>query len=83
MCCLRGKLKNEFILTWSKKNTGNRKNPGHVLSGVRMSTNRDGRSAILVQREQGEAREIDGRQLIKGITGQWMDMVGSWPYYQM
>lgn len=50
------------------------KNPGHVLRGIGTSTNRDGRSVILVQREQGEAGERDEGQLRKDITGQCVDV---------
>lgn len=44
-----------------------------------MSTNGNGMSANLVQREEGEAREIDGRQLIKDFIGQFMGVVNCWP----
>lgn len=64
---LRGKPKNDFILTWSKRR--NIKSPGHVLSGIRMRVNGDGRSVSLVQKEQGEGKVIDGGRLIKGFTG--------------
>lgn len=49
----------------------NIKNPGHVLSGIRMSTSRDRRSVSLVQRKQGEAEEFDGGQLIRSFIRQF------------
>lgn len=52
------------------------------LREIKMSTNRDGRSVSLVQREQVEAGEIDGGQLIKGFTGQFVEVVSSWLRYQ-
>lgn len=55
---LRGKPKDDFILMWPKRR--NIKSPGHVLSGIRMSINGDGRSVNLVQKKQGEGEVIGG-----------------------